>query len=119
MFASGIQKRQRTRHNGSSSIGGKTNTNALTSVVLERSKPPKHRRFARCSTSTAWDPSSQIERSIHRSAPSVHVQKFRRRTMFCFEGIPVASLTCSRRYLRVTETSRQGLVLIQTASSVH
>src|SRR5262249_47670154 len=119
MLSFGIQKRQRTFHSSSSSSGGNTRTNAEISIVEERSKPPKHLLPFSWSASTASAPSSQIVMSIQRSACSVHMQKLRRLTIFCFDGMPTASRTCSRRYFRVTETSRQGLAFSQTVSSVH
>jgi hypothetical protein len=56
---------------------------------------------------------------IHGDSASVHWQKFNRRTIASFEGIPRASVTCSRRYFRPGRSAScsDGFDLSQQASS--
>ncbi len=86
------------------------------SVVDARSRPPNAAVPGGIIAPSAI--ASQPSSGSHRAAPSVQTQNERRFTMSPLAGIPCASAICSRRYLRVIETSRSGFAFGHTASSV-
>jgi hypothetical protein len=91
-----------------SSRGGNTQASAVTSVVVERSGPPKHGRPRSTSRSTGPSQASQAARSIQRSACSVHSFRCMRRNAFWAPGSAIAFSALRARSSSLTESPKFG-----------
>ena len=90
----------------------------MTSVVAERSRPPKQGLPRRCSRSTGPSQASQAARSIQRSACSVHSFRCMRRKAFWAPGRVIAFSALRARSSSLTERPKLGFALRQTSGSV-
>ena len=87
----------------------------MTSVVAERSRPPKQGRPRSCSRSTGAAQASQAARSIQRSACSVHSLRCMRRKAFWAPGSAIAFSALRARSSALTESPKLGLALRHTS----